>query len=111
MKKYILAAAALAALTGFCFTQQVPAHKLLKQAPGADDKDAKKIKTITGTISAIDAEKSEITIEDGKGAARVLPAENAKLSVLRIGSNVIVKVTDNKAKSIKIIKRHGPMCP
>ena len=67
--------------------------------------------TVTGIISAIDPVKSEIIILDGKDAERELGVEKAKIAVLKVGDNVIGKVVDNKAKNLKVIKKHGAVRP
>ena len=112
MKKYIIAAAALAVFTILGLVcHQASANKVIKPAADTTEKNMNKPETIAGTISAIDAVKSEIAVQDGKGGERVFGVEKAKLATLKIGNSVIAKVAENKAKNIKVIKRHGPMRP
>ena len=112
MKKYIFAAAALAMLAIFGLAQsQSQAHKVVEHAPDTAVKGVKKAETVTGIISAIDPVKSEIIILDGKDAERELGVEKAKIAVLKVGDNVIGKVVDNKAKNLKVIKKHGAVRP
>ena len=123
MKKYILAIVTLAAFTGMSFAQQqnpVEAPKASEpvkveapkkaEAPKAEKKAAKKemkkMEVVTGSISAIDTTKNEITVKDEKGMDKVLSVDAAKIATLKVGENVKIKVKDNKAEMIKIIKKH-----
>lgn len=111
MKKYILAAVTLAAFTGMSFAQQNPAPAAAPAAAPAKvekpaaKKEVKKVETVTGDITAIDAVTNEITVKDAKGVEKKFMVEAAKLAGLSQGEKVKVTVKDGKA-TVKSIKKH-----
>ena len=123
MKKYIIAAVTLAAFTGLSIAQTAPApaqnptEAPKMEAPKAEKKavakkpEAKKMETVNGSISAIDATANTITVKDAKGLDKVLTVEAAKIAALKVGDNVKIKVKENKAETIKVIKKHEAKKP
>ena len=110
MKKYIFTAGVAAIFTGLSFAQSpAPAPKASSHAAEAAAKDARKVEHFTATISAINTVKNEITVKTGKGVERVLSVESAKIFALKAGDHVTIRATDNRVKSIKVIKKYGDL--
>lgn len=110
MKKYLLAAATIAAFAGMSFAQAPAPAAAPAAAPAKTEKHApkhemKKVETFNGDISAIDAATNMITVKDAKGVEKQFTLEAAKLAGLAVGAKVKVTVKDGKT-SVKAIQKH-----
>lgn len=112
MKKTSILIATLAAFSAMSFAQNTPAPaaapaaapKAEVKAP-APKKEMKKAEVVMGEITAVNAEKNEITLKVKKDKTEKTFSVDAKeIASLKAGQEVKIKLMDGKVESIKAIK-------
>ena len=70
--------------------------------PSEESQTEIKLKTVIGSIAAIDLEKNEITVKDAKSMDIVLSVDADEITTLKVGDDVKIQVKGNKAQRIII---------
>jgi hypothetical protein len=84
-------------------------EKKTEKAPAPAEKKASmpakpKSQQSTGTIEAVDAAAGTFTLKGKKGNVELSAGEKVKLGDIKVGDKVVVKYSEGKASSVKVVK-------